>query len=84
MYGVYVLYSSKFNKIYIGQSSQVATRLHFHNEGPEKGWTARFRPWKLVHQEEFATRSEAIKREKQLKSARGRRWIREELLGKEG
>ena len=80
MFGVYVLYSPTFDKIYIGQSSQVTIRLHFHNHGPGKGWTARYRPWELVHVEEFATRSEAITREKQLKSARGRRWIWEELL----
>ncbi|MGK7369739.1 MAG: GIY-YIG nuclease family protein [Candidatus Halalkalibacterium sp. M3_1C_030] len=83
MYGVYVLYFPNYVKIYIGQSSQVAKRLHFHNHGPRKGWTARYRPWELLYSEEFATRSDAIKREQQLKSARGRRWIWEELLGKE-
>ena len=82
MYGVYVLYSPKFVKIYVGQSSQVTRRLHFHNYGPMKGWTPRYRPWQLVHIEEFETRPEAIAREKQLKSARGRRWIWEELIGK--
>jgi len=83
MYGVYVLHSPAFDKIYVGQSSQVATRLHFHNHGPTKGWTARYRPWELVHSEEFATRSEAVMREKQLKSARGRRWIWEEVVGQQ-
>jgi len=75
MYSTYVLHSPKYDKIYIGQSSQVETRLYFHNHGTKKGWTARYRPWKLIHEEPFDTRSEAIQREKELKSARGRRWI---------
>ena len=36
MFGVYVLHSPAFDKIYVGQSSQVATRLHFHNHGPKR------------------------------------------------
>ena len=82
MYSTYVLHSHEHDKICIGQSSQIETRLHFHNHGPEKEWTANFRPWELIHEEEFDTRSEAIQREKELKSARGRRWIWEELLGR--
>lgn len=82
MYSTYVLYSPEHDKIYIGQSSQIETRLHFHNHGPKKGWTANSRLLELIHEEEFDTRSEAIQREKELKKARGRRWIWEELLGR--
>ena len=32
--------------------------------------------WVLVYKEEFKTRSEAVKREKQLKSSRGREFIK--------
>lgn len=80
MYSVYVLYSPDFNKIYIGQTSDLHTRLHYHNNGPNKGYTARYRPWEIIHRESFDTRSEALRREKELKSARGRKWIRENLL----
>lgn len=35
--------------------------------------------WALVYSEEVETRSEALKRERQLKSARGRVFIRSQL-----
>jgi len=34
----------------------------------------------LFHKEAFATKKEAMGREKQLKSARGRDWIRKNIL----
>jgi len=77
---VYVLHSPKFDKIYIGYTSDLEQRMLSHNELGKKGWTIKFRPWKLVHAEEFEKKSGAIKREKQLKSASGRRWIRTDLL----
>ena len=75
MYHVYVLYSRKFEKIYVGFTSDVEQRLLSHNALSKKGWTINFRPWILIHTEEFASKSEAMKREKQLKSAKGREWI---------
>ena len=80
IYRVYVLHSPKFDKIYIGYTSDLEQRMLSHNELGKKGWTIKFRPWKLVHAEEFEKKSGAIKREKQLKSASGRRWIRTDLL----
>jgi len=35
-----------------------------------KGWTVKFRPWRIIHTEEFDTKAEAMQREKQLKSSR--------------
>ena len=80
MFTVYVIYSSAFDKIYIGFSSDVESLLRSHNELATKGWTIKFRPWKLVHSEIFATKPEAMMREKQLKSAKGREFIRREIL----
>lgn len=78
-YFAYVLYSSKFNEIYIGHTENVDERLIQHNEGKSKS-TKRYIPWVLVHKEEFDTRSEAMKREKQLKSQKGREFIRKVVL----
>ena len=50
-------------------------RLRFHNELSSKGWTKRFRPWTIAYKEEFATKKEAMAREKELKSSRGREFI---------
>ncbi len=75
MFTVYVLYSSKHQKIYIGFTSDLKNRLISHNVLAKKGWTVKFRPWKLRYKEEFSLKSEAMKREKQLKSAKGREFI---------
>lgn len=80
MYFTYVLYSSKFDQIYIGQTIHLEKRLEEHNRGLSTS-TRRFIPWKIIHSEKFDTRAEAMKREKELKSHRGRIWIRKELLG---
>lgn len=75
MFTVYVLYSEKYNKIYIGYTSNIEQRLLSHNELETKGFTLRYKPWKLIYSEVFSEKSEAMKREKQLKTARGRAFI---------
>ncbi len=82
MYKVYVLYSGKYNKIYIGYTGNLEERLLSHNELGKKGWTIKFRPWLLVHKEEFKTKTEALQREKELKTASGRRFIWETVIAK--
>ncbi|MAD52381.1 MAG: endonuclease [Candidatus Marinimicrobia bacterium] len=75
MYIVYALYSPKYNKIYIGFSSDLDERMISHNVKGTKGWTIKYRPWKLVYTETYKTKKEAMKREQQLKSAKGREFI---------
>lgn len=76
MFIVNVLYSKKYDKIYIGYTSDLEQRILSHNKLATKGWTVRFRPWKLIHTEEFSCKSEALRREKQLKSSQRRAFIR--------
>ncbi|KGE15628.1 excinuclease ABC C subunit domain protein [Sphingobacterium deserti] len=75
-YTVYVIYSSSYNKIYIGYTSDLEGRLLSHNELGRKGWTIAFRPWRLLYTEEYSRKQDAMRREKELKSARGRLFIR--------
>ena len=75
MYKVYVLYSSKFNKIYIGQTDDLERRLFEHNNKLLSTYTKKYTPWKIIYIEEFSSRTEALKREKQLKSQKGREFI---------
>ena len=72
MFTVYVLHSPSYNKIYIGFTSDLENRLKSHNIMASKGWTIKFRPWELVFTEEYSTKVEALKREKNLKGAKGR------------
>ena len=80
MYTVYVLYSKQHDKLYIGFTSNLEARLKSHNELDKKGFTVRYRPWKLIHTETFENKTDAMQREKQLKSGQGRAWIRKHLL----
>ena len=80
MYTVYVLYSEKFDRIYIGCSSNLIERYKSHQFLATKGYTIRYRPWKVVHLEYFETKEEAMKRERALKSGQGRLWIKNEIL----
>lgn len=80
MYTIYVLYSQNNNKIYIGFTSDLEKRFLSHNSLGTKGWTIKFRPWVIVYTEDFETKPKALKREKELKSSRGRAWIRETII----
>ena len=80
VYTVYVLYSRKYDKIYVGHTSNLISRFHSHNELSHKGWTAKFRPWLVIYCEWFKSKSDAIKREKQLKSSKGREFVRSKII----
>ncbi|MFW9940360.1 MAG: GIY-YIG nuclease family protein [Candidatus Thorarchaeota archaeon] len=67
MYYTYVLYSVEYDRIYIGQSDDLISRLERHNKGIVKS-TKGFKPWKMIYHEKFQNRREAMKREKELKS----------------
>ena len=84
-YFVYVLVSESTGSRYIGQTNDLARRLERHNSPDRFGkrFTAKDAgPWKLVHTEEFASRSEAMQRERWLKSGVGREWLDEMLDAK--
>ena len=76
MFTTYVLYSSLYDKIYIGYSSNVKQRLSAHNDKNNEGWTKRYQPWEIIYREDYSSKAEAMRREKQLKSSRGRAFIR--------
>ncbi len=76
----YVLYSLKFNKIYIGYSSSLIQRFYSHNTFSNKGFTVKYRPWILVYTEFFKNKNEAMKKEKWLKSGVGRKFIKEKII----
>jgi putative endonuclease len=80
MFWVYVLHSPIFDKIYIGFTSDLESRMRSHNVLATKGWTIKFRPWTLLYSETFANKALAMRREKELKSAKGRTFIRNLLV----
>ena len=76
MFFVYVLESGVIGKRHIGSASDLVQRLGQHNSGVSR-WTKHGRPWKLIYQESFPSRAEAVRRERYLKTGKGR----EELNG---
>ena len=78
MYFVYILYSIKFDRYYVGLSANLDERLKTHNSKKVKS-TKAFVPWKIVHFEEYESRNDAREREKYLKSSAGRRWRKNNL-----
>lgn len=77
---VYILYSTKFNKHYTGFTSNLIERFKSHNFLETKGYTLKFRPWEVIYVEFFHSKSDAMKREKYLKSGVGREFIKKHIL----
>ena len=76
---VYILKSRRFRKTYTGSTINLDKRLEEHNEG-KSYFTARYKPWDIVYREYFDKLIEARKREKYLKSAAGRKYIKKKNL----
>ena len=67
MYYVYILASRHHGTIYIGVTNDLRLRLEQHRSGRGSTFGQKYKIFRLVHVEVFATPQEAIAREKQLK-----------------
>lgn len=78
---VYAIYNKKHNKLYVGQTENLEERLRLHKEKVFVGsYTSRFDgEWTLIYKEEVENRKNALIREKQLKSFRGREFIKSRI-----
>ncbi len=75
-YYVYIIQSEKTGKYYIGSSADPELRLKRHNDR----WTQSTKkngPWVIVHKESCGDKSEALKREKQIKSWKSKKAIKD-------
>ena len=78
MFSVYVIKSAE-GFLYIGQTGNLEKRLQDHNSGLSL-YTKRSSGWKLLYSEDYATRSEAFRRERWLKTGKGREYLRRILI----
>jgi putative endonuclease len=69
-YYVYILRSLKDGKYYIGSTSDINKRLKYHNAGKQRSTSYRI-PFILVYSEKLFSKTEALKREKQIKAFKG-------------
>jgi len=74
MWFVYILLCSD-NSLYTGISNDPNQRFLDHQHGKGGKYTRSFKPLKIIYTEEFSNKSEALKRELQIKS-----WSREEKI----
>jgi putative endonuclease len=73
---VYVLWSERYLKTYTGVTSNLISRFLSHNRLGTKGWTVRYRPWRVVFVKFFANKKDALLFEKYLKTGAGRDWLK--------
>ena len=80
MYIVYILHSETKAKYYVGFTGDNPNeRIRKHNSN-HKGFTGGKGDWKLMYQEQFENKSDAIKREREIKGWKSRFKI-EKLIG---
>ena len=65
MFYTYILQNQK-GQFYIGQTSNIEDRLKRHNAGRSK-YTHKRGPWTVVYVEQYSTRQDACKREREIK-----------------
>jgi putative endonuclease len=74
-YYVYILYSLKDHKMYIGYTTNLKKRLADHNQGKTKSTSPR-RPFKLLFCEAYISKVDAMRREKYFKTTAGKKTIK--------
>ena len=75
---VYVLRSLSDRELYVGLTANLQKRLHEHNAGGVTSTKQRV-PFELLYWEGCLNRRDAAKREKYLKTAWGKRYLRVRL-----
>jgi putative endonuclease len=78
MHYVYVLRSTLDDGFYIGYSANLRKRFDQHSRGDSLA-TLHRGPWKLIYYEAYLEQSDALGRERYLKSGAGRRFLRSQL-----
>ena len=78
MFFVYILRNQASGRYYTGHTVDLAQRVGQHNSGVTKS-TKNRGIWELVHHEVFATKGEAMRRERFFKSGQGREIVKKLL-----
>lgn len=74
MWFVYILLCAD-SSLYTGSTNNLEKRFTDHKKGKGGKYTRSHKPLKLIHTENYKTKSEALKREAQIKS-----WTRQEKI----
>lgn len=71
---VYILYSDKLSKYYVGQTADINARLLRHNSAQVPSTKAGI-PWKVITTFGVTNRSQAVLLEKKIKSRGAKRYL---------
>jgi len=78
-YWVYILINDLSGRRYIGHTTDPERRLQEHNNktvGRNRYTRKQKGTWSIIYKKEFASKAEAMKKERFLKSGKGREWIK--------
>ena len=75
-YYVYILQSEQDGSFYIGHTADLGARMQRHNNSRSR-YTKAKAPWTLVYHEQFGSRSDASKREREIKEKKNRAYIKQ-------
>ena len=83
-YLVYILHSNSFNKFYIGSTGDdISERLRRHNSN-HKGFTGKANDWIIVYTETCIDKTNALKREREIKGWKSSIRIRQLIAENDG
>jgi len=71
MWYIYILYSNKLDKLYIGKTRNLKRRFREHNSG-NSAFSKNGMPWKIIYYSAFSNKEDARLEEVFLKSGKGR------------
>ena len=74
LFSVYIIYSAKLDKYYVGYTEHLLIRLNQHNNG-ESTFTSKANDWILKCTEAFDSREKAHCRELEIKRKKSRKYI---------
>jgi len=77
MYYIYILKLNN-NKLYTGYSDNIKRRIKEHQSG-KVITTSKYLPVKLIHYEAYLLKSDALRREKFLKTSDGKHFLKQQL-----
>lgn len=76
MYCVYILFSEKLDRFYIGSTSNFDLRMIFHENSPACKYTAKAKDWILFSKIDCESKSQALSIEKHIKSMKSKTYIK--------
>jgi len=80
---LYIIQSETSGRYYVGSSHDPSLRVQHHNDGWTRS-TKSGRPWKLIYIKRYSSKIQALRREREIKAMKSRKYIERLLADTEG